>query len=156
MATQTSDDTDGQPTEPTGRPLAVTGLLAGFLFLSVTALYGGIALVLAPDGSRIDAVMPVDLTHLVGTPFADYTIPGAVLVVALGLGPLVAVYGVLTRRDWAWLAALLVGPVLLVWLAVEVVLIGYVSLLQPAYAVFGLALLVLTVTTPVRRYCRPG
>lgn len=153
MAAQTSDEADRQAA---GRPFTVTGVLVGFLFLSVTALYGGIALVLAPDGSRIDAVMPIDLTHLVGTPFADYTIPGVVLVVTLGFGPLVAVYGLLTRRDWAWLAAVLVGPVLLVWLTVEVALIGYVSVLQPAYAVFGLALLVLAFTEPVRAYCRPA
>jgi uncharacterized BrkB/YihY/UPF0761 family membrane protein len=139
------------------RSLGVYLLVASLLLLSFTALYGGAALVAAPDGSFVDAVVPVDLSHLEGTPFTDYTMPGLILVVALGVVPLVAAYGAVRRAPWAWLATLGSGVLLLGWLLVEYLLLGYFSPLQPAYAVFGLLLLTLALTPAVRTHLRaPG
>lgn len=137
------------------RPLGVHVLVASLLVLSLTALYGGAALVAAPDASLVDAVIPVDLTHLEGTPFADYTVPGLILFVALGLVPLVVVYGLWTRTAWAWPGAVGSGVLLLGWLVVEVWLVGYVSVLQPAYALFGLGILGLAFLPSVRAHL-PG
>ncbi|WP_435346336.1 hypothetical protein [Haloarchaeobius sp. HRN-SO-5] len=136
------------------RPAEVWVLLIGTLFLSLTALIGGFYLVRDPTGQSIGLVMAVDLSHLDGTPFTTYTIPGLILVVFLGLYPLAVLYGQLTRRSWAWSGSLLMGIVLLVWIVVEVYLIGYISPLQPAYGLVGIALVALCLLPSVRRYYR--
>jgi hypothetical protein len=130
----------------------VWALILGTGFLAVTALFGGLNLVRDPTGASIDLVIPVDLSHLAGTPFADYLIPGVVLVVCLGLYPLVVLYGQVTRSPWAWVASGAMAVILLGWLAVEVALIGYISPLQPAYGVFGLALIALLAAPTVRAH----
>ncbi|HKL27650.1 MAG TPA: hypothetical protein VJ898_00150 [Natrialbaceae archaeon] len=134
------------------RPIGVPILVAAFVFLAFTALYGGAALVAAPDGSFVDAVVPVDQSDLAGTPFDDYTVPGVVLIVAIGVVPLVAAYGLSVRTEWAWYGAVAVSVLLLGWLAVEYLLLGYFSVLQPLYALFALGLLALTFAPPVRAY----
>lgn len=136
------------------RPLGVWALVASTLFLSLSALFGGLNLLRDPTGDGIDLVMPVDLGHLAGTPFTDYTIPGLVLVVVLGLYPLAVLYGQLTRRPLAWPASLAMAGALAVWVLVEVALIGYVSPLQPAYGLLGVALALLCFAPSVRTYYR--
>lgn len=147
MSTRT---TPRSGTRTVRRPPWVSVLIAGLLFLSVTALYRGVALVVAPDSALLD----VDLTHLEGTPFADYVVPGAVLAVVLGLYPLIAIAGLTIRASWAWQASLFAGLLLLGWIAVEAVLVGYVGPSQPGYALFGVTLVVVASLPSVRTYCR--
>ena len=129
-------------------------LVIGTLLLAVTALFGGLNLVRDPTGASIDLVIPVDLSHLVGTPFSDYAVPGLILIVFLGLLPLAVVYGQLTRTPWAWPASILTGIILIGWIVVEVSLIGYLSPLQPAYGLLGIGLVVLCFLPSVQAYLR--
>lgn len=134
------------------RPVGVWALHAGTLFLALTALVGGFNPLRDPTGGGVDVVIPLDPSHLAGTPFPDYTVPGLLLVVFLGLYPLVVLYGQVTRTSWARPASVLEGVVLLVWLVVEVSLIGYVSPLQPAYGALGVVLIALCYVPSVRAY----
>lgn len=134
------------------RPVEVWILILGTGFLSLTALFGGFNLIRDPTGQSIDLVIPVNLSHLVGTPFTDYLIPGIILLVFLGIYPLAVLYGQLTRKSWAWIASGIMLVILFIWLAVEVFLIGYLSLLQPAYALLGIGLLVVVSLPTVRAY----
>jgi hypothetical protein len=128
----------GATTRPLSR-LAKTAI-ALESFLSIGALGGGAALVAGPRGE----IIPLPLSALQGSPFDSYLVPGMVLFGVLGIGPLVAVALALRRHALAPAAAFGVGVALMVWLAVEIALIGYTNEppLQPFYIVLGTAIVV--------------
>lgn len=108
------------------------------VFLSFGALGGGGALLLGPRGE----IIPLPLSALEGSPFETYFVPGLVLFTVLGLGPLAAARLVWLRHPLAPLAAIGTGLALLIWLAVEIVIVGYTNNppLQPFYLLFGTAI----------------
>jgi hypothetical protein len=105
------------------------------IFLSVGALGGGGALMLGPRGE----LLPLPVSALKGSPFDTYFAPGLILFCALGLGPLVAAALAWRRHPLAPFAAEAVGAVLLIWMAVEIALVGYSNHppLQPLYLLLG-------------------
>jgi hypothetical protein len=90
--------------------IALIGL---HLFLGITAVYGGIAVV---------PTLPT--AWLVGTPFTDYTIPAFALAVVVGGGALVAAALLLLRQSPAAIASLLIGLAIVVFEIVETMVIG--------------------------------
>jgi hypothetical protein len=91
----------------------------------------------------VTACWGVPREWLSGSPFKDYFIPSLILFVVVGgslLAAAVAVYAGV-RADRA--AALAAGVTVLVWLAAEIAIIGYISWMQPATALGG-ALIVVT------------
>src|SRR6478609_755398 len=105
------------------------------ILLSIGALSGGLALTVAPRGE----IMPLPLSALAGSPFDTYLVPGLILFGVLGFGPLVAAGLAWLRHPLAPTAAFVVGVGLLIWVAVEVVIIGYSNEppLQAVYAILG-------------------
>jgi hypothetical protein len=103
--------------------------------LSIGALAGGLVLTVAPRGE----IMPLPLSALSGSPFETYLGPGLILFTVLGLGPLVAARLAWIRHPLAPVAALVVGAALLIWVAVEIAIIGYSNEppLQAIYLVLG-------------------
>lgn len=98
------------------RPAPLWLLLAVLGQLSIRALLGGTALLLAPSGRLVGlASAPLN-----ATPVDDFRLPGLVLVAVFGLVPAVGCYALYTRRWWGWLASGAVAVALLVWLLVEV------------------------------------
>lgn len=110
------------------------------VFLSVGALGGGGALMLGSRGE----IIPLPLSALSGSPFETYFVPGLILFGVLGLGPLAAALLALLRHPLAPFAALVVGAALLIWLAVEIAIVGYTNdpPLQPFYLLLGAAITV--------------
>ena len=108
------------------------------VFLSIGALAGGLALMVGPRGE----ILPLPVSTLAGSPFDTYFVPGAILFVVLGLGPLGAAVLGWARRPIAPLAALTTGVGLLIWLIVEIGIVGYSSdpPLQPFYLVLGVTI----------------
>ena len=102
-------------------------LVATTAFVALGALPVGVAFVTHPDGSTLG--MPVSL--LLGTPFRDFAIPGAVLAVVVGGSHVAAAVLLGLGREVGWRAALVAGAVLAGWILVQVWLIGYLSWLQP-------------------------
>lgn len=94
----------------------------------------------------------VPLEWLAGSPFSDYTIPSAILFVVVGGSMLAAAIAVATRARVARAAAMAAGAIVLIWIAVQIAIIGYVSWMQPATAAGGLA--VLTLASRVERRAR--
>ena len=90
---------DAQQRGDLSRPREVWILILGTAFLAATAPIGGFNLIRDPTSQGIDLVIPVDLSHLDGTPFTDYRSAGIILVVYLGLYPLADLYGQLRRRS---------------------------------------------------------
>ena len=89
-------------------------------------------------GSRGE-IVPLPLSALHGSPFETYFGPGLILFCALGLGPFAAALLAWRRHPLAPIAALGVGIVLLIWMAVEIAIIGYSNNppLQAFYALLG-------------------
>ncbi len=139
---------------------ALTGLLA---FIGIGALISGAMLFAAPDGH----LMQWTTSQLAGTPFASYLIPGLVLFTLVGMFPLFTAYGLLKKpawtlpnainpskaMHWAWSATWAAGVIMLVWIATETLLLGVISFLQPAIAIYGLAVIALSMLPGTRRYC---
>jgi hypothetical protein len=125
-----------KPTQPLSR--FAKGLLVLEVVLSLGALGGGLVLIMAPRGE----IMPLPLSALAGSPFDTYLGPGLILFSVLGLGPLVAARLAWLRHPFAPVAALVVGVALLIWVAVEIAIIGYSNQppLQAIYLTLGAAI----------------
>jgi hypothetical protein len=72
-------------------------------------------------------ILPLPVSALAGSPFADYFAPGAILFVFLGIGPLGAAVLAWRRHPVAPLLALAVGSALLIWLVVQIAIVGYAN-----------------------------
>jgi hypothetical protein len=82
---------------------------------------------------------------LEGSPFQSYVIPSLFLLIAVGGSMLVAtVLWLLGCRvadgRWAPWASIAAGSILVGWIVAQVAMIGYVSWMQPACFVAGLAI----------------
>ncbi len=80
---------------------------------------------------------------LQGSPFKDYLIPSLFLFVVIGGSFLFASIAVFRRAHSARLAATGAAILVLVWLVVQVAIIGYVSWMQPATTIAAIIVLIL-------------
>ena len=83
----------------------------------------------------------VPLEWLKGSPFSSYFIPSLVLFVCIGGWALFAAIAVFRKTKFARTASFISGVMILVWLSVQIFMIGYVSWMQPVTA--GAAILIL-------------
>ena len=118
-------------------------LVVLLVFQGLSGCLGGARLVADPSGASID--LPLEL--LAGSAFSNYLLPGLILLIVLGIGPCVAAYGVWRRRPWGWTASFVVGAALIIWLAIQIRIIGYHSdpPLQLTYGLLACAIAVLAV-----------
>ena len=129
-----------ESTAAAGRPgvrYALGGLLA---FGALNAFGGGIYGIAGAKG--------VPGEWLAGNPFRDYWIPSLILFIVVGGSFLVAAVAVFARLRIARFAAFWAGATVLVWLAAETFVIGYVSWMQTATAIGGVLVLVLARLLP--------
>jgi hypothetical protein len=85
---------------------------------------------------------------LEGSPFRDYFVPSLILIVVVGGWSFFAAISVFMRSRIARAAASIAGMVVLVWLAVETAIIGYVSWMQPTTAAAAVLVFVLSRLLP--------
>ncbi|MBD3226546.1 MAG: hypothetical protein GF313_17605 [Caldithrix sp.] len=96
--------------------------------------------------------MHIPLVWLNQSPFNDYLIPGLILLVILGVFPTIVFVGLLRLKSWAWWASLLVAMALIIWIVVEIMIIGYHSQppLQLVYGLVGIVMLVSVLSPSVK------
>ncbi|HEU5491584.1 MAG TPA: hypothetical protein VFU84_12400 [Gaiellaceae bacterium] len=87
---------------------------------------------------------------LEGSPFEDYFVPSLVLFAVVGGSLLAAAIAVFAGLRFARRIALASGVIVLGWLAVETLILGYVSWMQPATTIGALLILVLARLQPER------
>ena len=133
------------------RPAAVVALLTLTLLQAAGAIGGGTGLVRDPVNN---IGMPVSL--LDGTPFKDYLIPGLILLIVVGVFSLLVFAGLFLRWKPAWWLSLASGGGLVIWIVSEVALLGYLPgagiALQIIFGLVGVAVVVLALAGPTRRY----
>jgi hypothetical protein len=135
----------------TRRPGTVWALMVLTAIQVIGATAGGIGLVQDP----IDNIgMP--LSMLEGSPFSDYLYPGLVLLLVVGLFPIVPLVGLALGRRWGWWLELAAGCALIIWIIVEVAMLGYLPgmgiALQIIMGLLGVVIVVLTSLRLTRRY----
>jgi hypothetical protein len=149
-------------TSSTLRPGALWVLVSVLLFQAISATPPGLLLVLDPTGGLLR--MPRE--NLVGTPFHDFRIPGLILFIVLGLGAFFMAGSLVlgpewrwTRRldavtghHWAWAGTIVFGLALMIWISVQVAMIGLGHWLQPLYFGVGLTIFLLSLLPAVRRH----
>ncbi len=116
--------------------------LLGFLLalLALNAFAGGYYAMAGAEN------VPVE--WLKGSPFSNYFIPGLTLFVVVGGSALIAAMAVFTRLRIARSAAVTCGIITILWLTVQVTIIGFVSWMQPATAFAAIVILLLTWQLP--------
>jgi hypothetical protein len=102
-------------TQPTRR--RISAMVAIELVMGIAAVLGGLGLV--RDGSGLEAAW---IEH---TLLPSWTVPGILLIVLVGGGMLTAAAATLRVRALAAPAALAMGLVLLAWLVIETLMIGW-------------------------------
>jgi hypothetical protein len=131
------------------------------LFLGVGAIVGGGGLILDPQGSLLS--MPLSL--LQHSPFSDYLIPGIILLLVLGVGPILIASSLITRwkwrlgehlnvfkdRHWSWTFTLYTGFALIIWISAQVYFFQAVYAIHAIYMLLGLAIQIAALLPGVQR-----
>lgn len=118
--------------------ITVLGILLAFI--AINAFGGGSYGMMSPKE------LPKE--WLEGSPFSTFLIPSFILFVVVGGSHLMAAYLVLRNKKGAYKATMMAGAILLIWILVQVAIIGFVSFLQPLMA--GLAVVVLVMTAQLK------
>jgi hypothetical protein len=125
-------------------------VLLGILqaFVALGALPCGALLMLYPDGSALK----MSLSMLHGSPFASFFWPGLILFAVNGIGQAAVAALSFRRHRLAGLAGAVMGLGLMIWIFVQVSLIGGGHWLQYLYFALGTA----EVSLAVLLTARPG
>jgi hypothetical protein len=94
----------------------------------------------------------VPVEWLQGSPFSDYTVPSLILFVIVGGSFLTAAIAVFARARIARASGLIAGAIVLIWIAIQIAIIGYVSWMQPATAIGGTGILFTGVDVATARF----
>lgn len=110
-------------------------LLALHFIVGVNALGGGCyGLLGAPH---------VPLEWLNGSPFNNYFVPSLLLIILVGGSQLIAAFFIASKRLHADKVSMIAGAILFFWITAQVLIIGFVSWLQPVMAGTAVAIMVL-------------
>lgn len=114
------------------------------LFVAINAFAGGYYGMAGAEN--------VPVAWLKGSPFHNYFIPGLFLFVCVGGSALFAAIVVFRQIRIARKAAFSCGIIILLWLTVQIAIIGYVSWMQPTTAAAAIIILFLTRKLPKHEY----
>ena len=130
--------------------LEIKILITFILIQAISGPPGGIGLISDPTG----ASLRIPQEWLTNSPFKDYLIPGIILFTVLGIFPAIVSIGLWKEKYWGWLGSLLLGFALLIWIIVEIIIIGYQSNppLQLIYGILGIVILLLTNLPRVKKF----
>ena len=144
------------------KPWPVYVLLLLLIFLGISGGGGGIALIVKPDGS----IMQMPVSVLKGSFFTDFLIPGIILFLILGIFPLLTFLIMMIEPDWklmqslsiyqdryvGWMFSLFAGFGLIIWMNIEIAIIGFGAIIQVIYSILGLLLLIFTLIPSVMKH----
>jgi hypothetical protein len=103
-------------------------------FVALGALVAGVMFLIEPSGRLLQA--PPDM--LKASPFSSFIVPGIILLAVNGIGQAFAAYLTLTRHRHAGILGGVFGLGLVIWIFVQVTLIGGGAWIQNLYFCFGI------------------
>jgi len=103
------------------------------IFIALGAVGGGLVLLLDPSGQG----MGFSVELLSNSPFTNYLIPGLFLLAVNGIGNFFCGFLSIRKHQYAGYAGMLFGAILMVWILVQVWVLGWVSWLQPLFLFLG-------------------
>ena len=137
-------------------------LIALLGFLSLGAFYGGIAMIISPDGALLG--MPVDMIR--NSPFPDFLIPGIILLLTFGAFPVFVIYGLLKKPQsrffqrlnllhdyhFAWTFSIYIGIGQIIWIDVQTLILNAVDLIHIIYSGLGILIVCVALLPAIRKY----
>jgi hypothetical protein len=131
-------------------------------FLSLSAFYGGIALILSPDGNIFK--MPVSILY--NSPFNDFLIPGIVLLIVFGIIPALVIYAMIKRtvcpvlekmnimydHHFSWTFTVYIGIAQIIWIDLQTFFINAVDLIHLIYSGIGIAIVCIAFLPATRKH----
>jgi hypothetical protein len=114
---------------------AGTMLIVLQAFVGLTALVSGALMIAAPSGAHLQA--PAEMLN--GSPFRDFLVPGLILFLVNGVGQCAAAVLTFRRHRWAATVGATFGLGLMIWIFVQVNMIGGGHILQHSYFALGTA-----------------
>lgn len=111
-------------------------LLVVEAFVAVTAIAGGLALMIGALVPDLATVLSPPVEYLEGSLFSSYLVPGLALALVLGGIHALAFILLLRRRPSALLASAAAGFAALIWIFVQMMVIPF-SFLQAVYFIAG-------------------
>jgi hypothetical protein len=117
----------------------VCRLLLAFVqaFVGLTAVAGGVALIVGALDPGLATVLSPPVSYLAGTPFTGYLVPGILLAIGLGGVHLAALWMLVNRHPLALTAAAVAGFDTTIWIVVELLVMRF-SPFQVVYFAAGL------------------
>ena len=109
--------------------------------IGLSALVSGVLMMIVPDGHLMN--MPISM--LKGSPFKDFFFPGLILLSVNGLGNILSGILCLKRHKLAGYAGIVFGLALIIWIFVQVSMIGGGHWLQYLYFCLGVLELLLAI-----------
>jgi len=144
------------------KPTATRNILISLLlFLGVSAIGGGGALIISPSGKLLGGL---PLSILAQSPFPDFLIPGIILFTILGLFPCYISYALIKKpknkfaeyfnffsdMHWAWTYSIYIGFALIIWIQVETLYINGTGWLQTFYMLYAIPLIFVALLPQLR------
>ncbi len=145
------------------KKLKFTGnlLLSLLGFLSVGAIYGGVALMIKPDGSFFE--MSIDILR--NSPFKNFLIPGIILLFTFGLIPIYITYAIVKRPDsrffqkinllydyhFSWTFSIYIGFALIIWINVQTLFFNSVEIIHTVYSSLGILIICIALLPKTRQ-----
>ena len=103
------------------------------ILVGIGAAVSGSMLIIRPSGELLQA--PLEMLR--GSPFSDFLIPGIILLLVNGIGQLLAGVMTLRRHPHAALTGAVFGIGLMIWIFIQVNMIGGRHILQYSYFFVG-------------------
>lgn len=132
-------------------PIETYFLLVLLIFLSLAGIYGGISLIIDSSGKQ----MQLDIEKYFYYPFQSFLTPGIIVFIVFGILPLLLIiplikkpdlawanaFNIYHRRHWSWTYTLFIGIFLVIWINVQIWMIGYQSSIQIVQSFYGLTII---------------
>ena len=104
------------------------------VIVALGAIPAGISMILDPSGGSMGMTSEI----LSESPFTNFFIPGLLLFIVNGLGNGLGAFYTFKNYKSAGLLGIALGLFLVLWISIQVYMIGLTHLLQPLFCVIGL------------------
>lgn len=109
------------------------------LFVGIGAIPAGLSMILEPSGNGIGMTTEI----LINTPFDSFFIPGIFLFIVNGLSNILCSIISFRKNKLAGICGIILGTFLVLWIIIQIYLIGLIHFLQPLFFIIGIVEIIL-------------